>query len=213
LTTDLPGPPTPTPVPEGGMDDADFRRFVGRIMADARRRATGDPEPTGQPVGDAHSLGSRRLLRCRVCGRAEPRSADELSRLAAAGWPACCGESLPGAAAPGPALNPHLERRRSRLRPARPWAKAEFRLGPAGSGPDLGLGLLDVSEHGARLRVRAAVRPGDEADVTLWPPGGTDPIRRSGAVVWCRAGDNGSFLAGVRLGRSLSAEELNDLAY
>jgi PilZ domain len=211
LNTDPPAPPTPTPLPDGGLDDSAFCRFIDRIMDDARQRAAGDP-PIAPENAPAAGPGPR-LLRCRVCGRAGPRLPEELSRLAAAGWPACCGESLSGAAAPPPTLDPDLERRRRPRRAARPWAKAELRLGQTDLGPDLGLALLDVSEDGARIRLRLTVQPGDAAEVVLWPPGETAPVRRRARVVWCRPGIQGSFLAGVRLAEPLTAEELNALAY
>jgi len=211
LNADLTGPPTPTPVPDGGLDDSAFCRFIDRIMADARRRA-GSPAPAPDRQGATGAGPAQRLIRCRACGRAAPRSPDDVSRLAAAGWPACCGEAVPGAAAPGPALDPHLERRRSARRAARPWAKAELRLGLGELGPDLGLALLDVSEDGARVRVRIAIEPGVEAEVVLWPPGATVPVRRRARVAWCRPGIQGTFLVGVRLAEPLTEDELRDLA-
>lgn len=216
LDADVTGSPAPTPVPDGGMDDSAFCRFIDGIMADARQRAASDV-PCDDPSARASDISSGapppRLIRCRVCGRAEPRSPDDLSRMAAAGWPACCGESLPGAAAPGPVLDPRLERRRSGRRAARPWVKAELRVGGAADlGPDLGLGLLDVSEDGARVRVRAAVQPAGAVEVVLWPLGMTEPIRRRAQVAWCRPGIQGTFLVGLRLAEPLTAEELRALA-
>jgi PilZ domain len=105
------------------------------------------------------------------------------------------------------------ERRRVPRLPAPPTARAMVRLGDPDTGTDVALGLVDVSEDGAGLRLRTAVRPGEVTYLALTPPDGTALIRRRAAVVWCQSMGTGSFRAGVRFRRRLSAEDLRVLVH
>jgi hypothetical protein len=81
-------------------------------------------------------------------------------------------------------------------------------------GSDVALGLIDVSQDGAGLRLRTPLRPGEETYLDLYPPGGIDLVlvRRRAAVVWCRPESGSSFRAGVRFTSQLTAEDLRVLA-
>jgi hypothetical protein len=115
--------------------------------------------------------------------------------------------------AEGPDPVPQTERRRATRRPAPPGARAVVHLGTAGPSTDVALGLVDVSEDGAGLRLRTPVRPGESAHLALWSPDRSEPIRRWAAVVWCRPAPGGSFRAGVTFRRPLSPDDLQLLAH
>lgn len=155
-----------------------------------------------------------RRLTCAICGRAEDCTSDDVLRLSREGWPRCCGGAMLLLDAPAPAAPASVsgrEKRLGRRRPARSGARVQFRRGALGLGPDLAVGLLDVSEDGARVRLKGAVDPGSEAEVLLARPGGGKPIKGMCEVRWCRP-DGDGFLAGLRLRRRLSHADLLDLA-
>jgi hypothetical protein len=154
------------------------------------------------------ALTAQRHVRCGPCRRRFPCSPDDLARYARDGWPRCCAEAMvldePSEAAP---RNNRLGRRRA----ARAGGVAEVRLGALGLGPDLGAGLVDVSEDGACVRVKVAVASGAQVELKLAGPGRGKPVVVKGTVCWCRP-DGGRFAAGVRLAGRLVHAELSDLA-
>ena len=86
-----------------------------------------------------------------------------------------------------------------------------MRRGSLGMGPDLALGLVDVSEGGAQVRLACPLLPGEQVQVALWPPRGLRPVRLPATVRWCRTID-GVVLAGVRLSERLSLRDVSKLA-
>ena len=111
----------------------------------------------------------------------------------------------------GPHRTARTERRRVPRLPAPLAARASVYLGNPDAGTDVALSLVDVSEDGAGLRLRTAVRPGEDAYLDLCPGSGTGAIRREAAVVWGRPVGPGSFRAGVRFRERLTAEDLRVL--
>ncbi|HKB02827.1 MAG TPA: PilZ domain-containing protein [Gemmataceae bacterium] len=188
----------PTPAAGAGPHLAKLERVLSEVREKLLRRYIPTPDP------------GARLLRCEACGRAEPRTAEQLRDLARFGWPECCGKvmTLSGEA---PAPSPGRDRRGGARRPARLGVRAELRRGGLGMGPDLGLALSDVSADGLRLRLRGRVRAGEEAEVSLWLLDGR-AIRTRGRIMWCRPAGGWSFLAGMRLRRRLTADEVALLA-
>lgn len=81
-----------------------------------------------------------------------------------------------------------------------------------GLGPDLALGLLDVSEDGLGVRLKVAVAAGDEAEIVLTAPGTRKAFKLLGEVRWCHDAADGTFHVGIRLRRRLPYAELSDLA-
>jgi PilZ domain len=159
----------------------------------------------------------RHGLRCLTCGRSERRSADELRQLARTRWPECCGEPMPLAADPAPpeeapSATPIPERRAARRRLAKSGARVEVRRGPLGMGPNLAVGLVELSQTGARVRLKTAIQPGVEVEVALWPPAGVRSVRGPAEVRWCRPVRDGTFLAGLRLRRTITNGDLRHLA-
>jgi len=156
-----------------------------------------------------------RILKCRICGRAEPRSAGDIRRLARGAWPMCCGQVMPPVLEPPtePGVDdddlPWADRRVTDRRKARPGARAEVRRGLLGMSPDLALKLVDVSEGGVQVRLVAAVRPGEQVEIALWSPGIPQSIRGPGVVCWCLPTPTGEFRAGMRLRRRLAREILD----
>ena len=134
------------------------RRADPRPPGNRRHTRSGCPPMTAPDALTAlpHPADGRAPLRCSTCGRVEPRSADTLGRLARGTWPECCGRVMRPAAEPEPELGEPVERRAGLRRRAKPGSRAEVRRGSLGMGPDLALGLVDVSEGGAQ--VRSAVR-------------------------------------------------------
>jgi hypothetical protein len=63
-----------------------------------------------------------------------------------------------------------------RRRPARAGGVAEVRLGALGLGPDLWAGLVEVSEDGACVRVKAALATGAQVELKVAGPGRGKPV-------------------------------------
>jgi hypothetical protein len=112
--------------------------------------------------------------------------------------------------APAPAPVARAERRAAQRRPARPGSRAEVRRGNLGMGPDLAVGLVDVSEGGAQVRLTCPLLPGEQIQIALWPPRGIRSVRMPATVCWCRT-TGGVVLAGVRLRERISPRDVAKL--
>ena len=84
--------------------------------------------------------------------------------------------------------------------------------GAMGMGPDLALGLIDVSTSGVQVRLAGPLHPGEKVQVALWPPRGARAARGLAVVRWCRTADGGMVLAGVQLCERLTRSDLDKLA-
>ena len=62
------------------------------------------------------------------------------------------------------------DRRRWERRAARSGVRVTCRTGPGDAGPDIVVGLLDVSEAGIRLMTNAALPVGQPVEVTFLSP-------------------------------------------
>src|SRR5437763_972691 len=104
------------------------------------------PDPSG-----------RHRLQCSGCAWGIECPAADADRYARAGCPACGSPLMPVAPAAGgvPARNKRLVPRRA----VRGGVRAEVRRGMTGLGPDLAIGLTDLSEDGLGVRLKAPVRP------------------------------------------------------
>jgi hypothetical protein len=96
-------------------------------------------------------------------------------------------------------------------RPARGGTRVEVRRGDLGLGPNLAVGLVDVSEDGAGVRLKAEVWVGEQVEVQLGRAGGGKMFRNAGVVRWCRPEPDGWFLVGLSLRRRLTYSDLLDL--
>ncbi len=75
--------------------------------------------------------------------------------------------------------------------------------GAFGLGRNMALALLDVSETGTRLLIKESLAPGQEVEITFESMALYRPVKRSGAVVWCVAAQDGTFAVGVRFEKFL----------
>jgi hypothetical protein len=94
---------------------------------------------------------------------------------------------------------------------ARAGARAEVRRVGSAKNPDLGAGLLDVSEEGACVRLTAPLETGEAVLIGLRPKGGRRALRLHAEVRWCRPVGGGLYLSGLRLSRSLEPAEIAHL--
>jgi hypothetical protein len=85
------------------------------------------------------------------------------------------------------------------------------RSGVSGLGPDLGAGLVDMTQDGLGLRLKELVPVGTEVTIDLSLPGIDKRLRVLAEVRWCRQQVDGKFRAGVRLKRRLSFPTLTNL--
>jgi hypothetical protein len=104
------------------------------------------------------------------------------------------------------------DRRLTRRRSARGGARVEVRRGDLGLGPDVAVGLTDVSEDGVGLRTKVEVQVDDRVTVGLGRPGGGKLLVGQGVVRWCRPEPDGRFRVGLALRRRLTHADLMDLA-
>lgn len=103
-------------------------------------------------------------------------------------------------------------RRRSLRRTARRSGKAICYKGPHDMGPDLALSLVDVSETGALLMVKATLERDQEVTLILDSPCFRRPTKFSGTVAWCMPFKPGAYCLGVQFRTSLNYEDLNYLS-
>jgi PilZ domain len=114
--------------------------------------------------------------------------------------------------ADGPLSATWPERRRFKRWPAHPKARVGVRRGHPGAGPDLGARLVNVSEDGVGVWVEALLIPGEAVEITLRRPRAARLLVIAGTTAWCRPAAGGLYQAGVRLTRSLTADEVVALA-
>ena len=103
-------------------------------------------------------------------------------------------------------------RRRSMRRKAARATKVTCHQGSFGLGPNLATGLLDVSESGARLRLKTSLKEGSEVLVAVLGPGHLRPVNCPGKVIWCLAATEGGHIVGIEFQRFLPYAELQRLS-
>jgi hypothetical protein len=97
------------------------------------------------------------------------------------------------------------DRRRWERRAARPGVRVTCHTGPGDAGPDVAVGLLDVSEAGIRLMTNAELAIGQQIEVTFLSPD-SQPVTTAGRVVWCLPGViDGIFTIGILFDACLPA--------
>jgi hypothetical protein len=90
-------------------------------------------------------------------------------------------------------------------------SKITCRKGHLGLGPNLAVELLDLSEGGVRLVVKAVFNKGDEVEVGLMAPGGMREALRKGHVAWAVPTAQGQCCIGVCFEKYLEYALLSDL--
>jgi hypothetical protein len=104
------------------------------------------------------------------------------------------------------------DQRSTRRRRPRGSTKVACHAGSFGLGPNLAVRVLDVSEAGIRLLVQAALRPGQEIEVSLEGVAHCRPVRASARVVWAVEAADGTYCVGAKFERTLSYADLQHLA-
>jgi hypothetical protein len=116
---------------------------------------------------------------------------------------------LPGSSFDGGA---GIGKRVGRRHPARHGAQVEFRRGATGLGPDLAVGLVDVSDDGVCVHIKESVAAGDEVEVGVGRPLGGKLHRRRARVRWCRSAWGTGFLVEAVFAPKLSIVEVSEIA-
>jgi hypothetical protein len=101
-----------------------------------------------------------------------------------------------------------IDRRLGPRRPVTRRADVSLRTGPLGLGPNLAIGLVDVSEEGMGVKLNGPVKPGEEVEVVVSFPVASKTFKLHGVVCWCNPGPGETFVAGIRLRRRLTHAEL-----
>jgi hypothetical protein len=84
--------------------------------------------------------------------------------------------------------------------------------GTTGLGPNLAVGLVDVTEDRLKVRLTAPVPVGEDLEVELTPPGNGKAVRLRGSVVTCRPSRDGkTSVAKVQLRHRLTFREFAEL--
>jgi hypothetical protein len=104
-------------------------------------------------------------------------------------------------------------RRLSRRQQPKRTTKVACRVGVMGTGPNLALGILDVSETGLRLLAKSPLNIGQQVEISLEGLWQRQPLRLPAEVVWCLATSDGKQCAGIKFHKRLSYADFQSLAY
>jgi hypothetical protein len=99
-------------------------------------------------------------------------------------------------------------RRASRRRAGKRTTKVSCHKGSLGLGANLAISLLDASETGVRLLVKAALEKGQEVEVSVQGAGQARPLKTPGRVIWCVATADGPFCVGIHLQKPIQYGDL-----
>ena len=84
------------------------------------------------------------------------------------------------------------------------------RAGTLGLGPDLAVGLVDVSEDGICVRVKAPLPVRSEAELLFEKPGSGRPLRLVADVRWCVTDPDGACRVGLQFRHRLLFKQFMD---
>jgi hypothetical protein len=107
---------------------------------------------------------------------------------------------------------PLVDRRATLRRRPKRTTKVVCRLDSLGKGPNVALGLLDISEAGLRLLLRPALQPRQRLHIALealWLHG---TLQREVEVVWCVPTPDSNHCVGARFLQHLTIHELQAVA-
>jgi len=99
------------------------------------------------------------------------------------------------------------ERRLCRRRPARGRIRISCYKGTLDLGANLAMSLLDVSESGIRLLLKAPLDAGQEVCLGLEGQGHLRPVKRTGRVAWCLPAAGG-FQVGINLAHRIDYSDV-----
>jgi hypothetical protein len=111
---------------------------------------------------------------------------------------------------PGP---PIVNRRASRRQQPKRTVRVIVRVGQRGTGPNLALSLLDLSECGVRILTARPLESGQAVEISLEALWLTQPLRCGAEVVWCLSTGDGRHAVGIRFHKRLSPVDFHSLAY
>lgn len=103
-------------------------------------------------------------------------------------------------------------RRSSRRLPPRGKGKATCRKGALDLGVNLAVGVLDLSETGARLLLKEGLPVGQEVSITLETPASGLRLLRLANIIWSIRTADGAIAVGVRFQKHVRFAELDHLA-
>jgi PilZ domain len=103
-------------------------------------------------------------------------------------------------------------RRRARRQPAKTSARVICYGNGLGLGRNLALTVLDMSESGIRLRVKAPLEAGQEIQIDLEGLGHRRALKICGKVAWSVALADGTWCVGVQFPQPLRYTDLVCLA-
>src|SRR4051794_32565199 len=93
--------------------------------------------------------------------------------------------------------------RRTRRQAAKGSTKATAYRNALGLGRNIAVGVLDVSESGARLTLKERLAEGTEFEVHFESAGVIKPVRMLAVVVWSVEAADGSFVTGTQFAKAL----------
>src|SRR5438067_4655869 len=107
------------------------------------------------------------------------------------------------------ATSPHVRNRRSSMRRVpRSTVKVECRQGASGLGKNLVVRLLDLSEGGMRLVVKADLAQKSEVEVLLFGAAHGKPLKRIANVCWSEILESGEYCVGLEFQKRLLFAEV-----
>ncbi len=103
-------------------------------------------------------------------------------------------------------------RRISPRKKPRAIIRVECRKGALGLGANICVQMLDISETGIRLVVKAELRPKDEVEILITGTGLSGPVKRLADVCWIVPMENKNWCIGVRMQKLLPYRDLQIIA-
>jgi hypothetical protein len=104
--------------------------------------------------------------------------------------------------------SPGRDRRAVRRRLPKRSTKIVCRCGSFGTGPDVAVAILDLSETGARLLVKAELAPRREVELTLESVTHRRPVKVVATVIWRQDTPDGNHIIGLRFQKHLNYGDL-----
>ena len=105
----------------------------------------------------------------------------------------------------------NAERRGMSRKAPRGKVNFECRKGIMGLGPNVGLGLWDISQTGACIVTKVGIGTEDEVELVITTTGLPRPMKMVGDVVWVEPLDKEKQSVGVRFHKAISFAELSKL--
>ena len=108
---------------------------------------------------------------------------------------------------------PDTNRRSAPRRQPKKASRFVCRGGKLGLGPNIAVGLLDVSECGIRFTVKTPLEPDGDIEVGLQPIGAHKPTTVLARVMWCVPLADGNHCVGARFEKLLPYAFLQEVAH